>query len=564
MPVPPTSRIPFDTGQLSRRGFLAAGVAGGFALAARNQSNTQAQSSGATAVISTSSSGGAGVIPHSSNIEFPSPMRGQYEDLLISEYWQGTSYPGTDNYQRYVWADIHTGPNTFDFSQIQIDMVAAAAVGKRFGMRIMMADYPERNAVPSWAQNVSGATITTSGSAGTGVYPNWNDPAYLSILQTLLNALGAQFDRDERLAYFEVSGYGDWSQWMCYEEVYNYGLSAPSPAQTISQLGYYTYSTCDVITMSTITTMLGYHVAAFPNTRLVIASNNPEAVRQMLMGVNFAGESTAATTVPAIPPGIRNDGIGTESPVPFQMWGYPGEYYYNTALSSAYLNNYTKGPWIGEWYAGYSGGETSTTYLATALQETVNYNLSMIGSTGANVTGTMSASDYEIWLRVCMYAGYRYSAGASVSGNNVTVTWTNWGVAPTYDNWQIIYHVRNSSNAIVQTVDSTYSFLTLGAASQGPSYDWGGYVPGEYASSPPTGTPTPVTGNDSFTLSSSLPVPASYTIWVQVAWNQHKPSATYTFNFPPMSLAMNGRDGTGAYQIGSFTRSTAQLTYAWP
>jgi hypothetical protein len=51
---------------------------------------------------------------------------------------------------------------------------------------------------------------------------------------------------------------------------------------------------------------------------------------------------------------------------------------------------------------------------------------------------------------------------------------------------------------------------------------------------------------------SSLPA-GRYTIWVQVAWNQHKPGATYTFNYPPMSLAMNSRDGTGAYQIGSFT-----------
>jgi hypothetical protein len=47
---------------------------------------------------------------------------------------------------------------------------------------------------------------------------------------------------------------------------------------------------------------------------------------------------------------------------------------------------------------------------------------------------------------------------------------------------------------------------------------------------------------------------------VQVALNQHKPGATYTFNYPPMSLAMNSRDGTGAYQIGSFThRRAAQM-----
>ena len=314
--------IPFDAGQLSRRGFLAAGIAGGYALAARDQSNTHAQSSATTAVINTSS-GGADVIPYSSNIEFPNPMRGQYEDLLVAEHWQGTSYAGTDNYQRYVWADIHTGPNTFNFSQIESDMANAAAAGKRFGMRIVMAGYPFRtDAVPTWATQVSGATITTTGSSGTATYPNWNNPAYLSMVQTLINALAAQFDHDERLAYFEVSGYGDWSQWMCYWEVTYYGLSAPSAAQTISQLGYYVGSLCDVITMATITTLIGYHVAAFKNTRLVIQSNNPEAVRQMLMGTNFAGQSTAGTTVPAIPPGIRNDGLGTESPVPFQMWGY--------------------------------------------------------------------------------------------------------------------------------------------------------------------------------------------------------------------------------------------------
>jgi hypothetical protein len=96
------------------------------------------------------------------------------------------------------------------------------------------------------------------------------------------------------------------------------------------------------------------------------------------------------------------------------------------------------------------------------------------------------------------------------------------------------------------------------AASYGPSYNWSGYSPGVAATSTPVGEPTPVTGTDSFTLS-SLPA-GSYIIWVQVALNQHKPGATYTFNYPPMSLAMNSRDGTGAYQIGSFThRRAAQM-----
>ena len=45
MPLLPTSEVSFDSARLTRRGFIAAGIAGGFALAACSQSNGQASSS---------------------------------------------------------------------------------------------------------------------------------------------------------------------------------------------------------------------------------------------------------------------------------------------------------------------------------------------------------------------------------------------------------------------------------------------------------------------------------------------------------------------------------------
>ena len=45
MPMLPTSEVSFDSARLTRRGFIAAGIAGGFALAACSQSNGQASSS---------------------------------------------------------------------------------------------------------------------------------------------------------------------------------------------------------------------------------------------------------------------------------------------------------------------------------------------------------------------------------------------------------------------------------------------------------------------------------------------------------------------------------------
>lgn len=296
LPVLPTSRIPFDRGQLSRRGFLAAAIAGGFALiAGTEQLREQTSSSGGAGPAAVRPSAfhehpglhpGPGVIPYSSNIEFPNPMRGQYEDLLVAEYWQGTSYAGTDNYQRYGYSQIQPiSQNSFTWTQVDNDIATAAAAGKRFGMRVMAFAPGPDTAMPGWLTSVPGATMTSSGSGGTATFPVWNNPNYLACVQNLITAIGNRYDNDERLAWFEISGYGDWSQMVCIVESKLYGLSCPAPDKTIAQLGYYTNSWADVLTMANVTAIIGYHVAAFPNTRLV-TQTHPEFVRQMVLGTN--------------------------------------------------------------------------------------------------------------------------------------------------------------------------------------------------------------------------------------------------------------------------------------
>ena len=42
--------------------------------------------------------------------------------------------------------------------------------------------------------------------------PNWNADAYLTPLEHLIAALGARYDHDERVEWFEFSGYGDFSE----------------------------------------------------------------------------------------------------------------------------------------------------------------------------------------------------------------------------------------------------------------------------------------------------------------------------------------------------------------
>ncbi len=64
MPVLPTSGIPFDGARLTRRGFLAAGIAGGFALAACGESKTQTPESAQAAKMTAAIDAAEAARPH--------------------------------------------------------------------------------------------------------------------------------------------------------------------------------------------------------------------------------------------------------------------------------------------------------------------------------------------------------------------------------------------------------------------------------------------------------------------------------------------------------------------
>jgi hypothetical protein len=491
------------------------------------------------------------VIPYSSNTEIPNPQRGQYLDNLQYEpegYWQGTSFTVNDYCNRYIWNEIEpTTHGTYVFTDIDDDIATAASNGCRFGFRIMFAS-PSSVTVPTWAQS-TGATQDLDGL----YFPIWNNATFLGYVQEMIAALGARYDLDERVAWFEVSGYGDWGELHVSDEYQSYGLTGPSAANSIADLGYYqqdnfdtnggNQGVCQVITAANITQILQWNVAAFPNTRLVCVIQNVEFVRQILLGKNFSG-TTLTGTVPTIPPGLRYDHLSSNAwggPVfgPNSPWGSSDWYYLNTSTGgpgpdpvvAAQANNWQTGPWMTE----FVGGE-----MAYALSATVRNQQSMTPSNLNNgYTLPLDSTDYQNFFDCVMYGGYRYSAAATLSGSTVTVTWTNWGVAPVYESWKIVYEVRNASNAVVQTVNSSFNLTTgLLAAAQSPSYT--------------SGTPASASANDTFTLG-SLPA-GSYTIYVGVLWNHHKPSGVNVQNLAPMALAQTpSRDGNGYYEIASFT-----------
>jgi FtsP/CotA-like multicopper oxidase with cupredoxin domain len=96
MPVPPTSGVPFDKARLTRRGFMAAGIASGLALAACGESKPQA--SGTSAQMAAAIAAAEAARPHSGRTVTASltPQQAQIDlgGPVVSTLAYGNSIPG--------------------------------------------------------------------------------------------------------------------------------------------------------------------------------------------------------------------------------------------------------------------------------------------------------------------------------------------------------------------------------------------------------------------------------------------------------------------------------------
>jgi hypothetical protein len=468
------------------------------------------------------------------------PKRGQYQDIDNALYPQSATgnyppWPGTDDAgSRFLWSQIQPmSANSYDFTVIDKAIAAAHADNQRFHFRIMSfasMGYSGNTVmgVPAWLRATPGATTDHSFEGKTYVVPNWNADAYLNPLEHLIAALGARYDRDERVEWFEFSGYGDWSEDHIGFIAESLGAPGPSPDDSIAQLGYYSQYGDQSITKTSITRMVNATLAAFPDTQIIVLDDNPEITRQLL----------AAS--PRRPVGIRADCLGVYPPP--QIWATDPDSWYvqnGDPVVAALLTRWRTAPVVTEWCTFQPEGAIA--YFQKAIKDTVNYHVSLLASNVMAPPPDM----YAMWARTNKYAGYRYavtsaSVPASVpagSGLRINVRWTNFGTAPTYDNWQVGYQVRNDADDVVAIVQSGLSLGDVAAEQN-------------YADS--AHDPASLTRDNPLWLSTAGLAKGNYKIVAKVVWNEHKPNATNVVDYPPMALAQAGRYKDGGYLIGSF------------
>lgn len=478
-------------------------------------------------------------IPYSAP-EVINPLRGQYQDLGVALYPPATTgrpeWPGTyDSGNRFPWSELQpTGADDYDFSAIDEAIEAAHAQDERFHFRIMALcsvgchESRIRSAVPDWLRFRKDATREFSKGDATYVVPNWNSDAYLTAAEKLIAALGARYNKDERVEWFEFSGYGDWSENHIGFVAKDLGAQAPSPEDSVEQLGYYDQYRDQAITRESITRLVDATLLAFPDTRIVVAAGNPEITRQFL------------TASPTQPVGIRGDCLGVIAPT--QYWATDPDSWYvrhDKALVSELLARWRSAPVVTEWCNSQPDGMTQ--YFTKALEDVVKYHVSMVAS---NVLAP-SQNLYDTWERANKYAGYRYAVTSSILPDRaemgtdlpITIRWSNFGTAPAYEDWEIWYEVLDHAGTVVMEVKSGLLLGTIAAEQN--------YVDVKQ-------DPASATSDDTFLLPISRLPAGDYTVVTKVVWNQHKPDGINVVSHPTMELAQRGRDSRGGYPIAQF------------
>lgn len=498
--------------------------------------------------------------------DLSNPLRGQYEGLLTPLFPQSNpaqhnfpAWPASyDSSLRVSWRQLQPiDPKTlppdapddrkFDFSVIDKAMTNLASRNMRLTLRVMTyssccdTSFPNNTniAIPDWMRpsstNYSDRQHNSTSPGVTQVVPNWDDPNYLTGFEKLLAALGRRYDSDERLSVFEFSGYGDWSENHISYLRDALGAPGPSPDESVAKLGYYSQFRDQNITKSSIQRLVAANVNAFPRTPLVTTALNPEIVRELL--------SEDVTKRLSAPVGIRADCLGVQEPMP--TWATSaGSHYVQTGdpVVSALKDRLTKALVITEWCKLPSGTDPKS-YYQKALRDVVKFHVSMTSSfnfPAADSATPMDTESYDLWARTNVVAGYRYSVEAKPGSQpvidgvaRIPVTWTNYGSAAVSEKWIPSYRLVDESAATVRTLPSSVNLKTLL----------------QNGISQASGLPVPASVTESLAVDLAGLAPGRYTLRAIVGWQQHKPDPSHTVNYPPMQLARDGRDDSGAYAI---------------
>jgi hypothetical protein len=279
-------------------------------------------------------------------------------------------------------------------------------------------------------------------------------------MRSLLSALGERYNEDPRIGWIDIGLYGSWGEWHTggLPDTADYkggGIpyTSTSPSYSINTQAYLentdTPGAYQPGTEESKSAVVLAHVTAFPDRQLVMLTDDGD------------GLCTAMHADTKIPVGLRRDSLGSDN-----GWNYhfpldPTGDCASNADQKLIAERWKIAPFTVEPFGNGSSPtfpcQTFETDPATGkleiTEQVSEFHLAAVKN-GAFCTGTWSAltpADQAAIWSAGLRSGYRY-APAEISilplpaGLLIETSWSNTGVAPAYDRWDVEFSLWTSGS----------------------------------------------------------------------------------------------------------------------
>jgi hypothetical protein len=463
-------------------------------------------------------------IPYGS-ADLVNPGRGaeQWHDRTdVNVPAEGTNTSPFDVYYRFVWTRLE-GATQGSYNWSYFDGLINDAIRKKqkFSFGIMTV-YPEgtpneglqaydggTGAYPEYLHNLMQSEPVKDWRSGSTWVPNYNSNNYLNRLLALNQAVynhiqAASFNGikyKDVVQFIDIRGYGSWGEWHSAGLVDN---TNQYPAGTFPSVASFK-RIVDAHTKGFPTIPLVAMIAGFDAGWLGNTNNPPEIAHYILTQKNTWG-----------PIGWRRDQWGATDDYLKEYLENNNRSFGGVTFKNLIMERWKTAPVTGEppaWNPGdYFDLERQVRlYHATSFGNG-NYGVTPNGTIKDRVRAASKATGY----RLKILSGEAPQAIPKNGTFSIKTIWQNAGIAPTYENWNVIFELQNAGNAVVWSGTSTKILKLFLPAAAG------------------------AVTTDKFTLPATVPA-GTYKLVVRV-----KDPAKYR---PDIRLAVNGRNADGSYTI---------------
>lgn len=346
-----------------------------------------------------------------------------------------------DNEKRFTWSELQpTSAGVYQWSSFDAAVNSSIDKGQRFSFGIMPLESASGTSqtvagnlvcFPTYLHIAMQSEAVKDWIAGGMWIPNWNSETYLSAWETFLKALADHINKAsyKNIAYqnviskVNILGFGNWGEWHT------------------AAAGRGSWPAGTKATAASLLRIAKAHATAFPNTWLVsvvnafVAESYPEVAYYLLTATNNVGRF-----------GWSNYHLGSTDS------GYPGYAENNTwtyngfAIKDLVMNQWKYAPIAGEPMNSQAEVTLNGKVFGDIERQVRLYHVSQFN----NQTNYPAAAESTTNLRAASKAcGYHLGIGSgSIYGNQLALAWSNSGIAPAYEKWDVWFEIRNGSSVL--------------------------------------------------------------------------------------------------------------------